>query len=172
MDDELTRRYRAWREAEGTGRDEEADRALAAMFEDLGRETIVSPAFTARTLAAVAAAAEADRQRARRTRRATAAGSIAAGGAALYLGGPWAVSVFSTMLVGAIDLIVRMAVALASGVETGTDVWTVLASLGRALAAFVADPAVTVAILAMQGIAMAALVALQRLLGSDRESLK
>jgi hypothetical protein len=36
----------------------------------------------------------------------------------------------------------------------------------------VADPKVTVAILAIQVVAVAALIALQRLLGSDRESFE
>jgi len=45
-------------------------------------------------------------------------------------------------------------------------------SLGRAAAAFVADPKVTVAIFAIQAIAIGALIALRRLLGSDRESFE
>lgn len=172
MDEDLTRHYRRWREADAHDRDDEADAACAAMFEDLGRETVVAPDFTARTLAAVAAAAEQDRQRARRARQASVAGGVAAAGVGVYAGGPWMLSAFSTLLVSAIDLIVRLTVAMASGMEAGTDVWSVFASLGRALAAFVTNPAVTAAIFAMQGIAMAALIALHRLLGSDRESLK
>jgi hypothetical protein len=48
----------------------------------------------------------------------------------------------------------------------------VVSSLGRASAAFIADPTVTITMLAIQGIAIAALVALRRLLGSDREFLE
>jgi len=45
--------------------------------------------------------------------------------------------------------------------------WCLLGSLGHAASAFVADPKVTFVLLVLQGFAIAALVALQRLLGSD-----
>jgi hypothetical protein len=48
----------------------------------------------------------------------------------------------------------------------------VLASMGRAAGAFVSDPKVTIVLLALQGIAIAAFIVLQRLLGSDAEYLK
>jgi hypothetical protein len=44
--------------------------------------------------------------------------------------------------------------------------------MGRTAAAVAADPTVTVMLFALQAIALAALVALQRLLGVDEESLK
>jgi hypothetical protein len=47
-----------------------------------------------------------------------------------------------------------------------------LTSLGRAAAAFAANPTVTFTFLALQALAIAALVALHRLLGSDWESFK
>jgi hypothetical protein len=50
--------------------------------------------------------------------------------------------------------------------------WPVLASLGRAAAALAADPTVTFAMIAISGVAVAALLALQRLLGSDGESFQ
>ena len=55
--------------------------------------------------------------------------------------------------------------------HTGADSWNVVSNLGRAAAAFAASPSVTMVILAMQGVAFVALVALQRLLRSDTESL-
>ena len=168
----MTRRYRRWRDAEAGGRQDEADAACRAVFDDVRQDPVLPFDFTARTLAAVAEATARDRRRARQTRRTAATAGIAGAGLAVYAGGPWALGVFSTLLVHAIDLLVRLTVSLANGMEAGTDLWGVLASLGRALAAFVANPAVTVAIFAMQGIAMAALLALHRLLGSDRESLK
>ena len=56
-------------------------------------------------------------------------------------------------------------------VSTGRDfnIWSILNSLGRASAAFIGDPKVTIIMLTIQGIAIAGLVALRRLLGSDRE---
>jgi hypothetical protein len=56
--------------------------------------------------------------------------------------------------------------------DRGGDMWAVLGSLGRAAAAFVSDPKVTFMMIAVQGIAAAALFALQRLLGSDGETFK
>jgi hypothetical protein len=51
-------------------------------------------------------------------------------------------------------------------------VWSLLTALGRATAAFVADPRVTIAMLVFQVVAVAALTALHRLLGPEREWLK
>jgi hypothetical protein len=47
-----------------------------------------------------------------------------------------------------------------------------LASLGRAAAAVAVDPKVTLALIAISAVAVAALLALQRLLGSDQESVQ
>ena len=172
MDDDTLWRYRRWLEADAHERDEEADAACRSVFSTGRPDPPVSSEFTARTMAAVATTTAAERRRAVRTRRAAVVGGLAAVTTGLYAGGSWALGVLSGMLVGIIDLLVALTVRLATGAHAGTDIWTVLASLGRAGAAFVSDPAVTVAMIAMQGIAMAALIVLQRLLGSDRESLK
>lgn len=172
MDDELTRRYRRWRDADERGRDDEADAACRALFAAALPEPRMSSDFASRTALAVAAARARDLTAARRTRRATIGGSLAATVAGLYAGGPWALSMLSAALVGTIDLLVGLTVQIATGMDAGGDLWSLLAGLGRAGAALVTNPAVTVAILAMQGIAMAALIALQRLLGPDRESFK
>jgi hypothetical protein len=172
MTDDPTRHFRRWREADETGRDEEADAACRAMFNTIVRGSAVSPDFMARTLTSIAAATAADAARVRRTRRATIAGGVAAAGVAVYVGGGWFLSVLSAGMVGVINLLVGATVRVAAGLQAGVDVWAILASLGRAAAAIVSDPAVTIAIVGMQGVAMAALIALQRLLGSDRESLK
>jgi hypothetical protein len=172
MDDDLTRQYQRWREADDAGRDEDADAACRATFAALGREPAVSSDFTARTLSAVATVMARDARRARRVRRATLAGGVAATVAGVYIGGAWVLSTSSALLVRLLDLLVGLTVRAATGIQAGADIWSVLASLGRAAAAFVSDPAVTIAMFAMQGIAMAGLIALQRLLRSDREFLK
>jgi hypothetical protein len=172
MTDDPNRYFQRWQEADGSGRDEDADTACRTMFGAIVRDPVVSSDFAARTLSAIAAAAAADAARARRTRRATVAGGVVAAGVAIYLGGGWFLSVLSSGMVGLINLLVGATVQVATGMQTGVDVWAILAGLGRVAAAVAADPAVTIAMLAIQGIAMAALVALQRLLGSDRESLK
>ncbi|MGH9370267.1 MAG: hypothetical protein ACRD15_01915 [Vicinamibacterales bacterium] len=172
MNDDLTRQYQRWQEAEDAGREDVADAACKAMFAGVVQEPRTSSDFVARTLSSIARATEADAARARRMRHATIAGGVAAAAGGIYVGGPWFLSVLSATLVGLINMLVGATVQVAGGMQTGVDVWSVLAGLGRAAVAFVADPAVTVAMIVMQGIAMAALFALQRLLGSDRESLK
>jgi hypothetical protein len=172
MDQDFARNYRRWQEADEADRNDDADAACRSVFAGISREAIPSPDFVARTLTAVAAAAENERQRARRLRRGTVAVSIAATVAAVYFGGGWALSMFSSMLVSLINVLVGVTVRGAAGLQAGTDLWSMLASLGRTAAAFVANPAVTGVLLAMQGLAMAALIALRRLLESDRESFK
>jgi hypothetical protein len=170
MDDNLWRICR-WAEAEEHGRDDEADAACKAVFTALDAGP-ASASFTAATLRAIAAAGERDQRRLRRIRRATIAAGAAVTAALVYVAGPWALKAIWTGFLGLIELLVAMTVRIAVGLQTGADVWSVLAGIGRAAAALVADPAITVVILAMQAIAMAALVGLRRLLESDRESLE
>jgi hypothetical protein len=172
MDDDLIWQYRRWSEAEDADRDDDADAACRAVFAAAVRAPAVSPDFAARTLSAVSAARARDLQSTERMRRGTIAGVLLAGAAGLYAGGTWALGALSAMLVSFIDLLVSLTVRVATGVQAGTDFWTLLAGLGRAAAAFVTEPAVTIVMLAMQGIAMVALIALRRLLGPDRESFK
>jgi hypothetical protein len=68
-----------------------------------------------------------------------------------------------------VSLLIDSIVGIAKNAETGVDLWSLARNLGRAAAAFMSSPAVTVSIILIQGIAMVALIALQRLLGSDRE---
>ena len=69
------------------------------------------------------------------------------------------------------NLVISTVVWLANGGTARSSVWAVLSGVGRAAGVFVSDPRVTVALLACQVVAIAALVALHRLLG-DREMLK
>jgi len=171
MDDELVRNCTRWQEAEQAGREDEADVAFRSVFAAVpGVEP--SRAFTAATLQAVTAAAERDLVRARRTRRAvfvTAALSAVVG---LYFGAGLLVSLGTSAALGLFDLLVGAVVTTASAADRGTDVWSVFSALGRAFAAFIADPKVTMVLLVIQGIAAAALFALHRLLGTDVESFK
>jgi hypothetical protein len=165
--------YDRWRGAEAEGRDEEADRLFRSVFQaNLSEEPIVSAAFVARTLDAVAATTLRDARRTRRTRVALAAAAVAGLVAFLYYGTGWAVSMVTGLFIGAVNLFVGAVVRGAGGVEASAGLWGVVGSLGRAAAAFIADPKVTVTIFAVQAFAMAALLALQRLLGSDVESLE
>src|SRR3954470_327194 len=161
--------YRRWRAAEDTERDDDADVAFRTVFQAAVAEQTVSPEFTARTMSAVAVVAARDRRRARRLRAGVVTGTVVAATAAIYFGTGWAVSMASAALVGLINMLIAAAVRGSIALETGASVWSVLATLGRAGAAVAADPNVTLAMIAISAIAVGALLALQRLLGSDGE---
>lgn len=169
MDERLTGLYSRWCAADEADRDEEADAAFRALTEEVIPATAVSPLFSERTMHAIAEATAADARRIELTRKALVvaaiAGAIAAGFAA-----PFALSILSNALIAGLNGIVATIVWVATG--PNLNLWSVMSSLGRASAAFVADPRVTITMLAIQGIAIAALVALRRLLGSDREFLE
>jgi hypothetical protein len=169
VDDELVRGYRRWRAMEDAGREDEADAAFGPVFRDAGAERAVSPAFAAETMAAVAAAVEQDALRARRTRKVLVPVGAAAAAVLLYLGGGFLVSAMATSVMWAVNLVIGSIVGVATNAETGAGLWSIARSLGRAAASFVSSPVVTIGIIAIQGIAMAALIALQRLLGTDGE---
>jgi hypothetical protein len=169
---EIPGSYQRWRDADDGGRDDDADWAFKTVFQTVVSAEPLSVDFTRRTMEAIAAASAREARRARHTRAAVFSGSVVGGAAALYFGTGWAISFLSTVFVGLVNLIIAVIVRGAGAVDTGTGFWAVMGSLGQAAAAFVADPKVTVAILAVQAIAIAALVALQRLLGSDRESFE
>lgn len=164
--------YRRWRDAETSGRDDDADAAFANVIRSVTVEPAVSVRFTARTMEAVAAAAARDARDAKRIRTLLVPAVVVAGIAAVYFGSGLIASAFSATLVWLLDLLIGSVVWIANGMQSGPDGWTVMTSLGRAAAAVIANPAVTITILAIQGFAFAALLVLQRLLGSDRESFR
>jgi hypothetical protein len=169
MDDRLTRAYSRWRTADDADRDEDADEAFSVLTEAVIPPRFVPPQFTERTMAAIADATAADARQLRWLRRAA---GVAAVGALIgaAMAAPFAVSAISSVLVAVLNGIVAAIVWVAAGPDL--NFWSVLTSLGRASAAFIANPTVTITMLAIQGIAIAALVALRRLLGSDREFLE
>jgi hypothetical protein len=169
MDDHLARLHSRWRAADAADRDDEGDAAFRALTEYVIPERAVSPEFTARTMDAIADAVAADARRVARTRKILVVAGVAVFVAACFAA-PFALSVASTALVAGLNGIVAAIVWVATGPEL--NLWSVISSLGRASAAFIADPTVTITMLAIQGIAIAALVALRRLLGSDREFLE
>jgi hypothetical protein len=172
MNDELARGYSRWRALEEEGREEDADAAFGSMFRDAVQQPPVSLEFAARTMAAVVEAAERDALRARRSRRILGPLGLAAAASLLYVSGGFLVSAFSTSVVWTVNALVTSIVGLATNADAGADLWSIARSLGRAAAAFIASPTVTVTIIAAQGIAMVALIALQRLLGSDEGSYR
>lgn len=172
MDDQLNRKYQRWRDAEAEGRDDEADSAFAAVFEAVARQAPVPASFTSRTMDAVAEAAARDVRRARRVRTLLVPAAAVGLAVALYFSAGLIASALSTSVVWLLNLLIGSVVAAATAVQSGPDGWSLLRSLGRASAALISNPAVTVTIFAVQGFAIVALVVLQRLLGSDRESFR
>jgi hypothetical protein len=169
MDERLTRLYSRWQDADEADRHEEADEVFRALTEEVIPATAVSPLFSEKTMRAIADATAADARRVQLMRKALVlaaiAGAIAAGFAA-----PFALSIVSNALIAGLNGIIAAIVWAATG--PNLNLWSVMSSLGRASAAFIADPRVTITMLAIQGLAIAALVALRRLLGSDREFLE
>lgn len=172
MDDELTSRWRQWADADASGRDDDADEAFGEVWRETAREVLPAPAFTGGAMEAIAAEAVRQAARAARLRRAGAAAAAIGLTAAAWFGAGYAVAAISTIFVGLFNLSIGAVVTTASGVQAGAGLWSLLGSLGQAASAFVADPRVTFVLLGLQGLALAALVALQRLLGSDGESWK
>jgi hypothetical protein len=166
------RNYRRWRAAEAEGRDDEADAEFGALFGAVVPPPGVGADFAARTMQAVSAAAAQELRRARRVRRLTVAAGIGGSAAAAYFGAGLIATLVSAAFTRGFDLLIGMVVRIAGAVQTGADLWSVLASVGRAAAALATDPTVTMMLFALQGIAVVALLALQRLLGTDEESLK
>jgi hypothetical protein len=164
--------YWHWRAAEESEQDDDADRAFRTVFQTAMPEQVVSPEFTTRTMTAVAAAAARDARRARRVRAGVLTGAAVATTAAVYFGTGLAISLASAAFIGLLNMVIAAAVRGAAAFQTGAGVWPVLASLARAAAAVAADPNVTFAMIAISAIAIAALLALQRLLGSDGESFQ
>jgi hypothetical protein len=170
MDEELGRLYSRWQAADDTDRDDEADAAFRGLSEALMPERAVSREFTARTTDAIANAMVVDARRASRARKAFVWGGVTASIIAAYFGARPALSILSTAFVAALDLMIQATVWVSTG--PNLSFWSVLTGLGRASAAFIADPKVTVILLTIQGTAIAAFIALRRLLGSDREFLE
>jgi len=164
--------YGRWRAAEESERDDDADWAFRTVFQTAMPEQPVSPEFTTRTMTAVAAAAAGDARRARRVRAGVVAGTAVATTAAVYVGAGWAISLASAAFIGLLNMLIAAAVGGAAAFQTDAGVWSVLASLGRAATALATDPNVTFVMIAISAVAIAALVALQRLLGSDGESFQ
>jgi hypothetical protein len=164
--------YQRWRAADESERDDDADAAFLTVFQSAVPEPVVSPDFMTQTMAAIAAAAAADARRARHMRTTVGASAVAATGAAMYAGAGWAFSLVSAAFLAALNLLVAAVVRTAEAFQTGAGVWGVMASLGRATEALAADTSVTFAMIAISAVAIGALVALQRLLGSDEESFQ
>jgi hypothetical protein len=160
-------------EADVTSRvDDEADAAFAALFEACVLAPLPSAEFTSDTMAAIAAATAADARRIRLVRKALTWAGVPAGIALIYFGAGPLFSVLSSALVGSLNLLVAVVVWFANGADVRSSLWSVMTGIGRAAAAFVADPRVTIAIVVFQVVAVAALAALHRLLGPEREWLK
>ena len=165
------RDYRRWLEAEADDREDDADALFASVFRGSVPAAPPSPAFTARPMEAVSAAAIRDARRARRIRRVAVPLGSAAAVVLAYLSSGLLMSAVSAIVVRTLDVLIGSVVYVATTMTSGGDAWSLAGNLGRATAALLTNPSVTATILALQGMAVAALIALQRLLRSEREGL-
>ena len=165
------RQYQRWLDADLNDREDDADALFGTVFKGAMPAVPASTAFTARTMAAVGEAAVRDARRARTTRRVVIPALSAAAVTLLYFSSGLVLSAFSAIVVNALDLLIGAVVYVATTTRSGGDAWSLAGSLGKATAALLTNPSVTTTILALQGMAVAALIALQRLLRSERESL-
>lgn len=172
MDEELTGRYRRWMSAEAGGADDEADAACRELFEAARQSPAPSAGLVAATMTAIAEQTARDTARARRVRRLGGWAGLASGAAAVYFGGGLAVSAATRLVLGFFELMMGAAVRFATGSYAGAGLWDLFVSMGSAMTALVSDPTVTFVLFVLQALAITALVALQRLLGSEGESLK
>jgi hypothetical protein len=172
MSEELTRNYRRWLAAEHDGRDDEADAACMALFRDSVSHDPVSPRFATETMELIVAARARDARRARVARRLLVWSAAALVVTAFAFRGGAVVSAVFSVFVVLFNVLISAIVWIATRLAAGADVWSVLSSIGKAAAGLLADPTVTVALFAIQGIAIGALVMLQRLLGSNGETLE
>jgi hypothetical protein len=170
MNEPLNRDYTRWVEADRAGHDDEADAAFRDVFNATVPSPGMPPRFAADTMARFATARVADAKRARRARLALLWGGATVGPVAVYFGAGAAMSAAVALLLGALNLLVSAMVSLAG--VSDWNLWSLVGGLGRALGAIMSDADVTFIVIAMHGIAFAALIALQRLLGPDRESYK
>ena len=165
------RQYQRWLDAELDDREDDADALFGTVFKGAVNSAPASAAFTARTMAAVGEAAAHDARRARITRRVVIPAASAAAVTLAYFCSGLVLSAFSAIVVNALDLLIGAVVYVATTMRSGGDAWSLAGNLGKATAALLTSPSVTTTILALQGMAVAALIALQRLLRSERESL-
>src|SRR3954447_16679564 len=142
MEDQLARLYSRGGAADDAARDEEADAAFMALTQEVIPERAVSPRFTDKTMAAIAEATAADARRIKWMRKALVVAAIS-GVVAACVAAPLALSLISNGLVAGLNWIVAAIVWVAAGPHHG--LWSVVGSLGRAAAAFIAEPSVTVA---------------------------
>lgn len=172
MNEDLTRTYRRWQDAEAAADDDGADAAFATLFEASVSAPLPSRELVPRTMAAVAAVSAADARRGRRVRAGLLWVGLPAAVVLIYLGAGTMVSLLASAVVACLNLLVSIVVMFAGGTDVRRALWSVLSGLGHATAAFVADPRVTFAMVVCQAVAVAALVALRRLLGPGREWLR
>lgn len=170
MNEPLNRDYTRWVEADRKGHDDDADAAFREVFSATAPPRLVPARFAADTMARLAAARAVDAKRSRRARLALLWGGATIGPVAIYFGAGAAASAAVALLLGALNLLVEGMVRVAS--VSDWNIWSLGGSLGRALGAIMSDADVTIIVIAMHGIAFAALIALQRLLGPDTESFK
>ena len=161
MDDDLDREWRRWAAAEAEGRHDEADAAFGALFKAV---PVRAAAGALNEHVAEAVARVAVRQ-ARLARAVAVAGSVF--GVALAIG---LLLQLPRLLRASLDLSVSAIVWLALAFDRGLDAWTIVAQIGRTVGSVIVAPPVTLALIGLGLIALAALYALHRMLDVEERS--
>jgi dolichol kinase len=162
------KQYQRWLDAELEDRDDDADALFGTVLKGTLPPVQASAAFTERTMTAVTEAAARDLRRARTRRRVLLPVVSIVAVVLAYLCSGLMMSAFSAVVVKSLDLLIAAVVYVSTTMRSGGDAWTLAGSLGKATAALLTNPVVTTTILALQGMAVAALIGLQRLLRSER----
>jgi hypothetical protein len=169
VDEQLRRSYGRWQQAEAEAREDEADEMFGVVFRSASLAGgPVPPRFTAGTMDAVARAAAADARRAYRLRTYGVPAALAGVALAFYFLAGHLAALVSTIVVSSLNLLIALVVGVTAD-GAGSDLWSILSAFGKATAALLSNPGFTAVVLAIQGLALVALVTLQRLLRSDEE---
>ena len=163
MNPDLKRELGRWIDADRSGRDDEADAAFGGVFRAVPQPAL-QPGLPDRVIEALAREAA---DRARRAKTAAAVG-LAAGLALVVLAGAFLLSSGPRLFFDAVDLGVRGAVWTSESLERGL-VWAILGQIGRVMAAIIATPQVTGALIGIGMVGALALYGLQRVLSSEQE---
>jgi hypothetical protein len=161
MDPELTRAWRRWVAAERDGRDDQADVAFRDVAPMLPIRT-PRPDFASRVMHAVEREAI---RRARVARGLVVVCSVVSVGFAIGV-----ILQLPRLLQAALDAGLAALLWTLVALNRGLDAWAILAQFGRTVAAVVDTPEVTVSIVGLGVVAVAALYGLHRMLELEERS--
>lgn len=172
MDRDVERALRRWIAADQADLDAEADGAFRAVFQVMPRQA-PRPGFVNRVAAAVGTLARPVGGRSTPwswSRRAAVAALAVIGTASMYFATVALAPIIARRLVALVSASVRGFVWVVMQLQSGLDLWAILAEAGRAIGAAIATPQVAIGLVAIELVSVVALYALHRLLTLEKES--